>query len=116
MNRYKLSLRTKIVATIIGVTLIVVVGGAWKAAEQVRAAESGGNMERVLKRQVDLLTQLGSGEYAVTRLIANDPNVVAAVSGADAAALQQAAKRLGEVVEGSIVPDLFLISDLEGKL
>jgi methyl-accepting chemotaxis protein len=116
MPRYKLSLRTKIVATIIGVTLIVVVGGAWKAAEQVRAAESGGNMERVLKRQVDLLTQLGSGEYAVTRLIANDPIVVAAVSGADAAALQQAAKRLGEVVEGSIVPDLFLISDLEGKL
>ncbi|HKY35454.1 MAG TPA: methyl-accepting chemotaxis protein [Polyangiaceae bacterium] len=116
MPRYKLSLRTKIVATIIGVTLIVVVGGAWKAAEQVRAAEGGGSMERSLKRQVDILTQLGSGEYAVTRLIASDPSVVAAISAADSAALAQAAKRLGEVVDGSLVPDLFLISDMEGKV
>jgi methyl-accepting chemotaxis protein len=116
MARYKLSLRTKIVATIIFVTLIVVVGGAWKAAEQVKAAEGGSNLDRALKRQVDNLTQVGSGEYAVTRLIANDPSVVAALTGADSAALAQAAKRLGEVVDGSLVPDLFLISDVEGKI
>jgi methyl-accepting chemotaxis protein len=116
MARYKLSLRTKIVATIIGVTLIVVVGGAWKAAEQVKAAESTGNLERALKRQVDVLTQLGSGEYAVTRLIANDPGIAAALATADPAALAQAAKRVGEVVDGSLVPDLFLISDVEGKV
>ena len=86
MPRYKLSLRTKIVATIIGVTLIVVVGGAWKAAEQVRAAEKGGDLERSIKRQVDLLSQLGSGDYAVTRLIAADPSVNTALSNGDAAA------------------------------
>jgi methyl-accepting chemotaxis protein len=116
MARYKLSLRTKIVATIIFVTLIVVVGGAWKAAEQVKAAEGGSNLDRALKRQIDSLTQVGSGEYAVTRLIANDPSVIAALTAADSVALAQAAKRLGEVVDGSLVPDLFLISDVEGKV
>src|SRR5688572_8640670 len=116
MPRYKLSLRTKIVATIIGVTLIVVVGGAWKAAEQVRAAEGRGNLERVLKRHVDILTQLSGGEYAVTRMLANDPSVVAALSTADSVSLVQAAKRLSEVIQSALIPDLFLISDLEGKV
>jgi len=116
MIRYKLSLRTKIVATIIGVTLLVVIGGAWKAAQQVHAAESGSNLEKALRRHMDILTQLGSGEYAVTRLIANDPALVSALATADASSLGQTAKRLGEVIEGSLVPDLFAISDLEGSL
>jgi methyl-accepting chemotaxis protein len=116
MARYKLSLRTKIVATIIGVTLIVVVGGTWKAAEQVRAAERTVSLERPLKRYVDTLSQVGTGEYAVTRMIGSDPGVVAALATADSLALAEAAKRIGDVLQSSLVPDLFLISDLNGKV
>src|SRR5687768_15802933 len=107
MTRYKLSLRTKIVATIIGVTLIVVVGGAWKAAEQVRAAERGGQLERPLKRYVDTLSQVGSGEYGLTRMIASDPGIAAALATADAALLAENAKRVGDVLQSTSVPDLF---------
>src|SRR6187549_3839511 len=98
MTRYKLSLRTKIVATIIGVTLLVVVGGAWKAAEQVRAAERTVSLERPLKRYIDILSQVGSGEYAVTRMIGSDPGLAAALATSDSVALADAAKRLGEVL------------------
>ena len=115
--RYKLSLRTKIVATIIGVTLLVVVGGAWKAAQQVRAAEGAGvQLQRPLKRYFDTLTQVGTGEFAVTRMIATDPAVVAALATGDAAALADASKRIADVLESSIVPDVFLISDINGKV
>jgi methyl-accepting chemotaxis protein len=116
MTRYKLSLRTKIVATIIGVTLIVVVGGAWKAAEQVRAAERTVSLERPLKRYVDTLAQVGNGEYGLTRMIASDPGVVAALTTADSAGLVDASKRLGDVLQSSVVPDLFLLADLTGKV
>ena len=117
MLRYKLSLRTKIVATIIGVTLLVVVGGAWKAAQQVRAAEQTGvQLQRPLKRYVDTMTQVGSGEYAITRMIASDPGIVAALATGDSAGLPDAAKRLGDVLQSSIVPDLFVISDVNGKV
>src|SRR6185369_3690700 len=115
--RYKLSLRTKIVSTIIGVTLLVVVGGAWKAAEQVRAAEGPGvQLQRPLKRYFDTLTQVGTGEFAVTRMIATDPPVVAALATGDATGLSDATKRIADVLESSIVPDLFLISDINGKI
>lgn len=116
MTRYKLSLRTKIVATIIGVTLIVVVGGAWKAAEQVRAAERPSSLERPLKRYVDTLSQIGNGEYALTRMIASDPGVAAALATADSTALSDASKRIGDVLQSSVVPDIFLIADLTGKV
>ncbi len=116
MTRYKLSLRTKIVATIIGVTLIVVIGGAWKAAEQVRAAERGFMLERPLKRYVDTLAQIGSAEYAVTRLIAADPGLSAALQAGDAAALADAAQRIADVLQSSTLPDLFVVSDLSGKV
>jgi methyl-accepting chemotaxis protein len=116
MTRYKLSLRTKIVATIIGVTLIVVVGGAWKAAQQVRAAERGGMLERPLKRYVDTLTQVGSGEYALTRMIAAEPAVVAGVVAADPAALAEVTRRIADVLQSSVLPDLFAIADMSGKI
>jgi methyl-accepting chemotaxis protein len=116
MTRYKLSLRTKIVATIIGVTLIVVVGGAWKAAEQVRAAERTISLERPLKRYVDTLAQVGSGEYALTRMIASDPGIVAALTTADPLGMADATKRISDVLQSAIVPDLFVISDPSGKV
>jgi len=117
MIRYKLSLRTKIVATIIGVTLLVVIGGAWKAAEQVKAAEGPGvQLARPLKRYFDTLTQVGTGEFAVTRMIATDPPVMAALATGDSTGLGDATKRIADVLESSIVPDLFLISDVNGKL
>jgi methyl-accepting chemotaxis protein len=116
MARYKLSLRTKIVATIIGVTLLVVVGGAWKAAQQVRAAEQRGSLERPLKRYIDTLAQIGSGEYAVTRIIASDPGLAAALAAQDSAGLSEAARRLSEALQSSMLPDLFLISDTSGNL
>jgi len=117
MLRYKLSLRTKIVATIIGVTLLVVVGGAWKAAQQAKAEQTGQQMLlRPLKRYIDTMAQVGSGEYAITRMIASDPAVVAALTTSDSAALSEAAKRIGDVLQSSILPDLFVISDLNGKI
>lgn len=117
MIRYKLSLRTKIVATIIGVTLLVVIGGAWKAAEQVRAAEGPGvQLQRPLKRYFDTLTQVGTGEFAVTRMIATDPPVVAALATGDTTGMVEATKRIADVLESSIVPDLFLISNVNGEL
>src|SRR4051812_42264509 len=115
--RYKLSLRTKIVSTIIGVTLLVVVGGAWKAAQQVRAAEGAGvQLQRPLKRYIDTLAQVGSGEFAVTRMIAIDPAVVSALSTGDVTGLGDATKRIADVLESSIFPDIFLISDMNGKI
>jgi hypothetical protein len=116
MLRYKLSLRTKIVATIIGVTLLVVVGGAWKAAQQVRAAEQTVQLQRPLKRYVDTMAQVGSGEYAITRMIGSDPAVVAALATGDSSGLAEAAKRISDVLQSSIVPDLFVISDINGKV
>lgn len=116
MLRYKLSLRTKIVATIIGVTLLVVVGGAWKAAQQVRAERFSVQLQRPLKRYIDTMTQVGGGEYAVTRMIATDPAIVAALATGDSTALADAAKRIADVLESSMVPDLFVISDVTGKV
>ena len=116
MLRYKLSLRTKIVATIIGVTLLVVVGGAWKAAQQAKAEQVGQQLLRPLKRYVDTMAQVGSGEYAITRMIASDPAVVSALATGDATGLTEAAKRIADVLQSSIVPDMFVISDLNGKI
>jgi methyl-accepting chemotaxis protein len=116
MHRHQLSLRAKILLTIIAVTSIVVAVGAWKAAEQVQAAEQRFNLERPLKRYIDTLAQVGAGEYAVVRLIGSDPALASALALGDAAQLTEASRRLSDALQSSLVPDLFVISDLSGNV
>src|SRR5258706_10237575 len=118
MRRPQLSVRGKIVGTIIIVSTVVLALGAWAAFRAVTT--TGGRGGAVLDKHFDRykanLATLGTSDYATARVIATDPGLVAALGAADAALIAEAAKRVVEPLQSTIAPDLVTFSDASGNV
>ena len=113
----KLSLRGKIMGTIIIVTAVVVALGAWKASDQIRAAEATGQyLKTDLNRELDLGSERGTAELSVVKVLASDADLEAALAANDVAKISDAEKRTLEALQGTAAPDLFAIVDLAGTI
>src|SRR6185503_495682 len=111
-----ISLRSKIMGTIVLVTAVVVALGAWTASEAVQDAEGRGRyLEKHWERHQASGTDLGTSEYVVARLIANDAALGSALEAGDAAQVLDAAKRALESLQGALQPDLLVVSDTTGN-
>lgn len=116
MPRLKLSVRGKIMGTIIAVSTVVLALGAWAAFDAVRDAEGRGRyLEKHYLRYKAGLSQLGTSEYAVARLVASDPSLAQALGAGDPALVLEVAKRVSESLQATIAPDLLVISDASGS-
>jgi methyl-accepting chemotaxis protein len=113
----KLSLRGKIMGTIIIVTAVVVALGAWKASDQIRAAEATGQyLKTDLHRELDLGSERGTAELSVVKVLASDADLGAALAANEVAKISDAEKRTLEALQGTAAPDLFAIVDLAGTI
>jgi methyl-accepting chemotaxis protein len=111
-----ISLRSKIMGTIVLVTTVVVALGGWTASEAVQDAEGRGRyLERHWERHQASGTDLGTSEYVLARLIANDTTLASALEAGDAALVTEAGKRALETLQGALAPDLFVVSDAAGN-
>jgi methyl-accepting chemotaxis protein len=111
-----LSVRGKIMGTVILVSTLVAAFGAWSASEKVKDAKGEGRyLEKHWNRYKGAANDLGTAEYAVVRLVANDPALSAALEAGDSAPVVEAGKRALDSLEGTLAPDLFAISDAAGN-
>ena len=112
MRRPRLSVRGKIVATIIAVSTVVLALGAWAAFDAVRDAEGRGRyLEKHYLRYKAALAELGTSEYAVAKLIATDPTLAQALNAGEPAQVVESAKRFSDALQSTIAPDLFTKAD-----
>ncbi len=102
-------------ATILAVATVVLALGAYSAFDAVRDAESRGRyLEKHFLRFKATLDDAGTGDYAAARLVAGDPSLAAALGGTDPTAIVDAGKRLAASLQGTVAPDLLVISDAAG--
>ncbi|HEY6558996.1 MAG TPA: methyl-accepting chemotaxis protein [Polyangiaceae bacterium] len=110
-----LSVRGKIMGTVILVSTLVAALGAWSASEEVRSTRGEGRyLTRHWERYRSAASDLGTAEYAVVRLVAGDPAILAGLEAADPAPVAEAGKRAVEALQGTLAPDLLTISDAAG--
>jgi len=113
----KLSLRGKIMGTIVIVTAVVVALGAWKASDQIRAAGATGQyLRRDFTNELELGNERGSAELSVAKVLASDPDLGVALGADDAPKIADAEKRTIEALQGTAAPDLFAIVDMSGNI
>ncbi|HEX3774628.1 MAG TPA: methyl-accepting chemotaxis protein [Polyangiaceae bacterium] len=113
----KLSLRGKIMGTIIIVTAVVVALGAWKASDQIRAAEGTGQyLKRDFNRELELGNERGTAELSVVKVLASDADLGAALAAGDATKINDAERRTLDALQGTAAPDLFAIVDTQGAI
>jgi methyl-accepting chemotaxis protein len=113
----KLSLRGKIMGTIIIVTAVVVALGAWKASDQIRAAEGTGQyLKRDFNRELDLGNARGTAELSVVKVLASDADLGTALAANDVAKVSDAERRTLDALQGTAAPDLFAIVDTAGTI
>jgi methyl-accepting chemotaxis protein len=113
----KLSLRGKIMGTIIIVTAVVVALGAWKAADQIRAAEGTGQyLKRDFHRELELGNERGTAELSVVKVLASDADLGVALAAGDVAKVSDAERRTLDALQGTAAPDLFAIVDTQGTI
>jgi len=110
-----LSVRGKIIGTVILVSTVVAALGAWSASEKEKDAEGRGRyLEKHWDRYKGAANDLGASEYAVTRLVASDPALSAGLEALDSPRVIEAAKRLLDTLQGTLAPDLLTVSDAAG--
>ncbi|MBX3129659.1 MAG: HAMP domain-containing protein [Polyangiaceae bacterium] len=117
MRRPRLSVRGKIMGTIIAVSMLVLALGSWAAYDAVTSTggRGGAVLEKHFLRYKSALADLGTSEYAIARLIAGDPAIAAALDGGAPDQAVDAAKRIVDALQGTIAPDLLTISDATGS-
>ena len=117
MRGPKLSVRGKIMGTIIAVSVMVLALGAWAAFDAVTSTGGRGGpvLQKHYERYKSNLQSLGTSDYAIARIIASDTGLAQALDGAEAAVVGEAVKRLMEPLQSTIAPDLVVISDASGN-
>jgi len=115
MKLLKVSVRGKILGTIILVATLVVLCGAYLLGDAL--SESSG-LGRYLKAHAERYQAMeqdaGQGEFAVARVLASDPALAQALESGDAVGVRAVAERLMDQLQGSLAPDLFVISNASG--
>ena len=96
MRGPKLSVRGKIMGTIIAVSVMVLALGAWAAFDAVTSTGGRGGpvLQKHYERYKSNLQSLGTSDYAIARIIASDTGLAQALDGAEAAVVGEAVKRL----------------------
>lgn len=116
MRGPKLSVRGKIMGTIIAVSVVVLALGAWAAFRAVTSTGGRGGpvLQKHYERYKSNLQTFGTSDYAIARIIASDPALSQALDGGDPAVVAEATKRLLEPLQSTIAPDLVVVSDAGG--
>ena len=112
----KISVRAKIMMTIIAVSAVVLALGAYAAFDALESTQTRGNyLDKHFDKFLRKLQKGGAAEYAAARLIAQDPTLTQGLEAGDAAQVLEAVKRLGDPLQGSITPDVLFVTDSTGK-
>ena len=97
-----ISVRGKIVGTIVVVSSVVLVLGAWAAFDAVSAAKQRGRyLELPFQRYKARLEAGDDGATAAAQLFASDPGLVAAFEANDPTRVRAEAQRLAKPLEGA---------------
>ncbi len=117
MKLPKLTLRGKIMGTIVLATALVVLLGGWKASNEIRESEGLGQyLRKYYTRYLGAGEKLGTSEYALARLVSLDLPLAAALEADDEKQVDAAVKRAADALQGTIAPELFLVSDAAGGI
>lgn len=111
-----LSVRGKIMGTIVFVSAVVLALGAWTAYDALRSQGRGLYLKTHFQRFERDLRQTGTSEYAAAGVVAKDPALVTALSSGEPAQALEAIKRLSEVLSGTMAPEVITFSDASGKV
>ncbi len=115
MKLFKVSVRGKILGTIILVSTLVVLCGAYLLSDALRESKGIGRyLEAHAERYQAMEQDIGQGEFTVARVLGSDPALASALESDAQAELQAVAKRLVDDLSGSLAPDLLLISNATG--
>ena len=116
MKISKLSVRGKILGTIILVSTLVVLCGAYLLSDALREQSGIGRyLSSHAERYRAMEQDVGQGEFAVLRVLASDPKLGQALLEADHAQVLEVARRVMDQLQGSLAPDLLVISDAQGQ-
>ncbi len=111
-----ISVRGKIVGTIVVVSSVVLVLGAWAAFDAVSAAKQRGRyLELPFQRYKARLEAGDDGATAAAQLFASDPGLVAAFAANDPARVRAEAQRLAKPLEGALAPERVILGDAAGN-
>ena len=112
-----LSVRRKILSTIVVISALGLGVGAYAALDAVSQAKQRGRyLETPFSSYRDTLVAGNDGQDAVARMIASDPALVAALESGQADLIKADATRLARPLEGSLNPDYLIISDAAGNV
>lgn len=116
MKLLRVSVRGKILGTIILVSTLVVLCGAYLLSGALRESRGLGRyLEAHAERYQAMEQDMGQGEFAVARVLASDPSLALALNNQEAAEVAAVATRLMDQLQGSLAPDLLVISDANGQ-
>ncbi len=103
--------------TIIAVAMLVLAMGAWAAYDAVTSTggRGGAVLEKHFLRYKAGLANSGTHEYAVTRLVASDPSLAAALEAGEPPQVIEVAKRVVESLQGTVAPDILTVSNATGS-
>lgn len=112
----KVSVRGKIVGTIVVVSSVVLLLGAWAAFDAVASAKQRGRyLELPFQRYKARIDAGDDGMSAAAQLVASDPSLVAAFVANDVDRIQTEATRLARPLEGTVAPERVILSDAAGN-
>src|SRR5688500_8976622 len=116
MKLLRVSVRGKILGTIILVSTLVVLCGAYLLSDALRDSRGLGRyLEAHAERYQAMEQDIGQGEFAVVRVLASDPSLALALYNQEEAEVATVAGRLMDQLQGSLAPDLLVISDANGQ-
>lgn len=116
MKLLRVSVRGKILGTIILVSTLVVLCGAYLLSGALRESRGLGRyLEAHAERYQAMEQDIGQGEFAVARVLASDPSLALALGNQEAEAIAAVVARLTDQLQGSLAPDLLVISDANGQ-
>jgi len=116
MKLWRVSVRGKILGTIILVSTLVVLCGAYLLSDALRESRGLGRyLEAHAERYQAMEQDIGQGEFAVARVLASDPSLALALNNQEAAEVGSVTQRLMDQLQGSLAPDLLVISDSSGQ-
>ncbi|MBN2191898.1 MAG: HAMP domain-containing protein [Polyangiaceae bacterium] len=111
-----ISVRGKIIGTIVVVSSVVLVLGAWAAFHAVSAAKQRGRyLERPFGRYRARIEAGIDGMTGAAQLVARDPGLVSALIENDPNRIQSEASRLARAFEGNAAPEILILSDAAGN-
>ena len=113
----KLSVRSKILAIIVVISVVGLGVGAYAAIDAVSEAKQLGRyLKTPFRRYAEIISAGDAGQDAVAKLIASDPAFVAVLDSGQPELVEAEANRLAKHLEGTLQPDYLIVSDAAGRV